>query len=197
MTKDYRSKKDVAEQAAPVQKKYEYKICRGAWNGKTRERDGCGKHFTMDSVADYCPDCGLPLAVIRYNSPVTERVQRIHMEKCGKCADSVNALPCFCDKPPKPEYCKVCGCRECCREQSEKAEAVMKGEYSLSEWMRDCIRKRKEEEAAREKKRAEQPCEPSIEAAAVPATRSPNMKSIGQVLDQMVGLTAGGEEIPF
>jgi hypothetical protein len=171
------------EQSAPVQKKYEYKICRRAWNRKTQEYDGCGKYFTMDSVADYCPDCGQPLAVIRYDSPVTERVSRIHMEKCGKCANSVNALECFCGKPPKPEYCRSCKCRECCLEQSALVDAVIKGEYSLSEWTRDCIRKRKEEEAAREKERAEQPAEPVIEAA--PAKKSPNMKSIGQVLDEM------------
>jgi hypothetical protein len=119
------------------------------------------------------------------------------MEKCEKCANSVNALPCFCGKPPKPEYCLPCKCRECCREQSAIADSVIKGERTLMDLMRDCIRKRQEEGAAREKKRAEQSAEPVTGKAAAPAMKSPDMKPIGQVLGQMAGLTADGEEIPF
>jgi hypothetical protein len=189
MAREYKSKKDGAEQAAPIQKQYEYKICRGGWNGKTHKHDGCGKLFTMDSVIEYCPECGLRLAHIRYGSPATERVSRIHMEKCEKCEDSKYALPCFCGKPPKSEYCLSCKCRECCREQSAIADSVIKGERTLMDLTRDCIRKRKEEEEARAKKRAEQ-------SAKLVASKK-SMKSIGQVLDEMVGLTADGDDIPF
>jgi hypothetical protein len=48
---------------------------------------------------------------------------------------------------------------------------------------RDCIRKRKEEEEARAKERAAQPGDPVTGKAADPAMRSPDIKSIGQIID--------------
>jgi hypothetical protein len=186
MAREYKSKKDGAEQSAPVQKKYEYKICRGAWNGKTRERDGCGKLFTMDSVIEYCPECGIRLSHIRYGSPATERVSRIHTEKCEKCANSVNALPCFCRKPPKPEYCVPCKCRECCRKQSALADEAVKSGHPLLYLMREYYRKRKEEREKADEAERKAQAEKGVFFAETEKKPGPAFKTVGQILEDEI-----------
>jgi hypothetical protein len=135
MPEGFRSKKDGAEQAAPVQKKYDYKICRGAW------REGCGKLFIADSYVSVCPDCGTTLSLIRLSSQPEKPVARIILEKCEKCAYSLYAQKCLGD-PKKPEICRQCGCLKCCMEWSGLANAIMKGEYSINDWLRERNRKR-------------------------------------------------------
>ena len=136
---------------------------------------GGRKHFTMDSVISECPDCGKPLSVVLRGDPVASPVSRIHMEKCARCPDSNLSPPCFCGKPPKPEYCGVCPCRECCSESSAKINRVIKGEIGLWDLVREGIRERKE--------RAAKAGGEAKEAA--PGHRS-GFKSIGEIFEDAI-----------
>jgi hypothetical protein len=182
MTKDYKSKKDGADQDAPVQKKHEYKICRGAWH------EGCGKLFTTDSFISECPDCGTTLSHIRLSSPPGKLAARIILERCVKCAYSLYAQKCLGKKPPNPEYCAPCKCRACCREQSAIADSVIKGERTLMDLTRDCIRKRQEEEAKAAEAERKAQAEKGAVFAEAEKKPGPAFKTAGQILE---------DEIPF
>jgi hypothetical protein len=187
-------KKNDTDNPVAVTQRYEYKICPDTRNWSEGGR-GCGKLFTMDSCVSYCPDCGLPLSIIRLSERPKARVARVTFEKCGRCADNVYAQGCVGGKPPKPEYCYPCRCRACCVEVRETYRRFERGEVTLPGLMRDAIRKRREEAA----KEAGGASGAVTEAGKKPA---PGFKTIGQVYEGLpasgfVGLTAGGDEIPF
>jgi hypothetical protein len=144
----------------------------------------------MDSYVSVCPDCGLPLSVIRLSEKPKVLVARVTFEKCGKCAYNIYAQECVGGKPPKPEYCYPCRCRECCGEAKETHSRFERGEVTLSELMKDAIRKRREE-AEKAAKEAGDESGVLEEAGKNPPS---GFMSIGQVFE---GLTAGGDEIPF
>jgi hypothetical protein len=122
--------------------------CVERWNPFKRNRTGCGKYFTADSAITECPDCGNALSVVRRGDPVTDRVSRVRLEKCGKCANSVYALPCAAGgTPEKPEHCVPCGCRKCCAEIAAFYKRFLDGEVTLSRLVADNIRERREREA--------------------------------------------------
>jgi hypothetical protein len=172
------------ERNAPVQKKYEYKICRGAWNGKTHKRDGCGRLFTADSAIEHCPECGLRLSRIRYGSPSAAPVSRIHMEKCEKCDGSIHALPCFCGTPPKTEWCLPCKCRECCREASALAGKAVKSGRPLLYLMRELDRKRREEREKAEEAERKAQAEKGVFFAETEKKLPSGFKTAGRFLEK-------------
>jgi hypothetical protein len=193
----FNAKRDGTEQAAPVQKQ-EYKICRGMWNARKHKHDGCGKLFTTDSFASECPECGTTLSHIRLSSPPEKGAARIILERCEKCAYNLYAQKCLGDKPTKPEYCVPCKCRECCREQSGLANAVIKGEYTLREWTRDIIRKREEKKAKAEEAERKAQAERGavfVETGNTEVKKKPMAKLMEQAA--AVNLTAGGDETPL
>jgi hypothetical protein len=189
------------EQAAPVRKKYGYKICRRAWNRKTQEYDGCGKLFTADSYVSECPECGTTLSRISLDSPPEKGAARVILEKCAKCVYNLFAQKCL-GSWGTAAACGTCRCRECCREQAANVNAVLKGERSLADLARENIRKRAAEEAAKERERREKNGVP----AAVPIKAGAKKKPMAGLVVQAVATVAetadakrtdGGNEPPI
>jgi hypothetical protein len=171
---------DKENAAGKLPAKYYYKICRGAWNEAEHKRDGCGRHFTKDSIVSVCPDCDIPLALIGYREPLVQRVPRIHLEKCVKCANNVTAVPCFGDMR-KPENCRICGCRSCCQEHAALVKKLMSSKGAFLGWLRDRAKKADAEKTA--------------ELGETDA--KPERHPMAAVMEGAVSRTVWGDEIPF
>jgi hypothetical protein len=140
------SPKEAGNAAAPV-REYRYLKCVKSWHPFESKRTGCGKLFTADSVISVCPECGNPLSVARLGEPARERVSRVLLEKCAKCANSAYALPCACGgKPAMPGQCVPCGCRKCCEEARAVYGRFQEGLVTLRELFAENIRKREAKE---------------------------------------------------
>jgi hypothetical protein len=135
---------------ALVRKKYGYLVCRGTWNAREHRHSGCGKLFTADSLVSVCPDCGTALSHVTLSRPPERAAARVLLEKCAKCAYSLYAPACLGGYGTAAK-CGTCRCRECCREETAKADAVLKGGRSLMDLVRENIRKREAEEAEKDR----------------------------------------------
>jgi hypothetical protein len=145
------SKLGAAANAAETAGEYRYLKCVERWNPFERKRTGCGKYFTADSVLSECPECGNALSFVRRGEPVRERIPRVVMEKCAKCANNVGAMPCSGGgRPANPEYCVPCKCRACCAESAALYKRFLDGEVTLSRLVADNIREREAKERGAE-----------------------------------------------
>jgi hypothetical protein len=124
------------KKTAVAAREYQYLKCVKSWSPFERKQSGCGKLFTADSAISVCPDCGKALSVVRLGEPASDRVPRVVLEKCAKCASNIYAPPCVCGHPARPEYCGPCPCAKCCREAGEVYRDFLNGKTTLSALMR-------------------------------------------------------------